>query len=117
MFSIRLKRLREEAGFSSQSAFAKKIGVAQSTVGNWEAGTREPNFDTLIMLADFFGCTTDYLLGRTDVRTGHVIEKEKMPSELESMGVTSVTKIGANELTSQEIEVLKKFAAQLTQQD
>lgn len=62
MFQIKLKELREDKGLS-QYAFAKEFGVAQSTVGNWESGTREPNFETMQRLADFFGVSVDYLLG------------------------------------------------------
>ena len=65
MFSLRLKELRENAGLS-QYSFAAKFGVAQSTVGSWEAGKREPNFETMGRLADFFHVSVDYLLGRTD---------------------------------------------------
>ena len=63
MFRIRLKELREKAGYS-QYSFAEKFGVSQSTVENWEAGAREPNFDTMQRLADFFGVSVNYLLGR-----------------------------------------------------
>ena len=66
MFRIRLKELREQAGYS-QYSFADKFGVAQSTVGSWEAGKREPNFDTMQRLADFFGVSVDYLLGRDSI--------------------------------------------------
>lgn len=65
MFRIRLKQLRESKGLS-QYAFAQKMGVAQSTVGNWESGKREPNYSTLQKLADYFGVSTDYLLGGTN---------------------------------------------------
>lgn len=65
MFRIRLKELREKTGMS-QYAFAAAFGVAQSTVGSWEAGKREPNFETTQRLADFFDVSVDYLLGRTD---------------------------------------------------
>lgn len=65
MFRIRLKTLREEKGLS-QAAFAKDFGVAQSTVGNWEAGTREPNFETVQKIADYFDVSVDYLLCRTN---------------------------------------------------
>ncbi|WP_368182176.1 helix-turn-helix domain-containing protein [Anaerotruncus rubiinfantis] len=67
MFRIRLKELREELGLS-QYAFASKIHFAQSTVGSWEAGKREPNFETTERLADFFNVSVDYLLGRTNQR-------------------------------------------------
>lgn len=69
MFRIRLKELRERAGYS-QYSFADKFGVAQSTVGSWEAGKREPNFDTMKRLADFFCVSVDYLLGRESVSEG-----------------------------------------------
>ena len=62
MFQTRLKELREAAGFKSQQAFADVFGVAQSTVGGWEAGKREPNYETTIRLAKFFGVSVDSLI-------------------------------------------------------
>ena len=63
MFSVRLKELRERNGYTSQQSFADKFGVAQSTVGGWESGKREPNYSTTIKLANFFGVTIDELIG------------------------------------------------------
>ena len=63
MFKTRIREFREAAGYNTQASFAKAFGIAQSTVGGWEAGVREPNFDTLIHLAKFFDTTTDALLG------------------------------------------------------
>lgn len=62
MFQTRLKELREAAGYKSQQAFADAFGVAQSTVGGWEAGKREPNYDVTIRLAQFFGVSVDSLI-------------------------------------------------------
>lgn len=62
MFALRLKELREERGLSQQS-FANKLKISQSTVGMWESGKREPGFDMVIVIADFFQCSVDYLLG------------------------------------------------------
>ena len=42
----RLRELRKKNGYT-QSGLAKALGVSQSTVGNWEAGIRRPNLDTL----------------------------------------------------------------------
>ena len=53
MFQIRLKKLREDMGIS-QYEFARRLEVAQSTVGGWESGKREPNFTTMQTIADFF---------------------------------------------------------------
>lgn len=67
MFRTRIRELRESDGFKSQQSFANAFGVAQSTVGNWEAGTREPNYEMAQKLANFFHVSVDYLLGREDV--------------------------------------------------
>lgn len=63
MFRTRLRELREARGHRSQQSFADAFGVAQSTVGNWEAGKREPNYETTIRLSKFFNVPIDYLLG------------------------------------------------------
>ena len=76
MFRLRLKELRESVGLS-QYAFAEKFGISQSTVGNWEAGRREPNSATMQRIADFFGVTVDYLLGRDEPK----IEKPPVITE------------------------------------
>ena len=62
MFRIRLKQLREERGYS-QFAFAKKLGVAQSTVGNWESGIREPSFETIQKISEALNTTPSHLMG------------------------------------------------------
>lgn len=65
MFKLRLKDLREEKGVSQQQ-LANILGISQGSVGNWESGIREPNFETIKKIADYFAVSTDYLLGRTD---------------------------------------------------
>lgn len=65
MFAIRLKELREQAGFS-QAVLARKLGVRQSTVGMWENGKNKPQNSKLEMMASIFNVSTDYLLGRSD---------------------------------------------------
>lgn len=63
LFRIRIRELREGAGFRSQQSFADAFGVAQTTVASWEGGKREPGHETTIKLAKFFNVTVDYLLG------------------------------------------------------
>ena len=82
MFSIRLKELRESAGYRSQQSFADAFGVAQSTVGNWEAGKREPNYEITIRLADFFGVSIDYLLGHNADSVGTRICAEREANKM-----------------------------------
>lgn len=59
------KRLRISAGLT-QVEMASKLGISRSTIGMYETGAREPDFETLEKIADFFNVDTDYLLGRTN---------------------------------------------------
>ena len=58
-----LKTSRKKSG-KTQKEVADSLGVGQSTYKNYECGLREPNGDTIVALANLFGVTTDYLLGR-----------------------------------------------------
>lgn len=64
-FAERLKELRIEHGMS-QDAVGKIIGVKRYSVCGYEKGKNYPEVAGLIILADHFGVSTDYLLGRTD---------------------------------------------------
>ncbi len=59
------KRLRI-ASQLTQADMAQKLGIAKSTISMYENGNREPDFETLEKIADFFNVDTDYLLGRTE---------------------------------------------------
>lgn len=61
----KLKQLRESKGLS-QLQLALKLGLNQNTVSRYENGQREADYQTLIMFADFFDVSIDYLIGRTD---------------------------------------------------
>lgn len=62
------KRLRTSSGYT-QSEMAEKLGIAKSTISMYENGNREPDFETLELIADFFNVDIDYLLGRTNKTT------------------------------------------------
>ena len=63
----------------TQSQLAAVLGKSEGAVRAWEIDRSKPDADTLITLADYFKCTTDYLLGRSDYRN----ENER--SELEEL--------------------------------
>ncbi len=65
MFKERIKAFREERNWT-QSELARRLGVSHTVIQGYELGTRKPSNDMLCALADLFGCTTDYLLGRTE---------------------------------------------------
>ncbi|MCM1228339.1 MAG: helix-turn-helix domain-containing protein [Clostridium sp.] len=59
-----LKQLRKNRGFNSAQDFCNAVGISINTYQNYESGKRIPTAEILIKLADFYGVTTDYLLGR-----------------------------------------------------
>lgn len=61
----RISELRTQMGITMKEA-AARLGMPYTTYVNYEKGTREPNSETLIQLARFFGTTIDNLLGKTD---------------------------------------------------
>lgn len=63
----RLKTLRREKGMT-QAEMAKLLGVSQVTFLKYEKGSVEPNQESLKKLADYFHVSTDYLLGKSDLR-------------------------------------------------
>lgn len=62
------KRLRTASGLT-QAELSQKLNISRSTIGMYETGAREPDFETLELIADFFNVDIDYLLGRTDKTT------------------------------------------------
>ncbi|MDE6031319.1 MAG: helix-turn-helix transcriptional regulator [Oscillospiraceae bacterium] len=67
----RLKQLRKEQGYS-QKRLAEILGITQQAVCKYENMSVEPDIQTLIMLADLFGVTVDYLIGRSDIQESGV---------------------------------------------
>lgn len=61
-FSERLKELRCEHNLS-QAQLANLTGLSKSAIAFWEVGARIPNAQAIIILAKFFGVSSDYLLG------------------------------------------------------
>ncbi len=62
-FSENLRLLMKETGVN-QVILSKKIGVAQSAISAWIHDKKEPSITSLWLLADFFGCSVDELIGR-----------------------------------------------------
>lgn len=74
-FSARLRSLIEEHGLT-QKQVAKDINIAPSTIGGYAQGTSEPDFDTLIRIAEYFDVTTDYLLNIHSSKSNGTFEDE-----------------------------------------
>lgn len=61
----RLKELRTQRGLT-QTQVGDIIGVSCVTIARYEAGDREPSNSKITTLADYFGVTVDYLMGRDE---------------------------------------------------
>lgn len=64
----RLQTLRKEKK-KTQQDMADYLGIKLRTYQYYEGNDHRPDYETLIALADYFGVTTDYLLGRSDKRS------------------------------------------------
>lgn len=61
----RIRKLRENKGMS-QADMARLLNCTQVSYSRYEGGKRKMPSGVLLMLADFYGVSTDYLLERTD---------------------------------------------------
>lgn len=86
-FGEKLKTARKRTGFT-QIEVMKELHIPQSTLAKYENGKREPDIETLGLLADFYGVSIDWLIG-TGMSKGEY-KKEQDKSKHQS----SATKIG-----------------------
>ncbi len=76
----RIRELREESGLKLKE-LSKIIGVSESTMSLYENGKHEPDYTTLIKIADYFKVSLDYLLCRETVfqySSSFTIDEEEM---------------------------------------
>ena len=71
----RIRELREDRRWT-QSQLGKRIGAARNTISGYETGDRQLTPALICALCDLFGCTADYLLGRSEARSPAVSEEE-----------------------------------------
>lgn len=63
-----LKKIRESKNIT-QTKLSTDLGVSQELISRYEIGSSFPQTQMLIQLANYFNCSTDYLLGQTDIST------------------------------------------------
>mgnify|MGYP005766479413 FL=1 len=65
MFSDILEHLLQQKGVTAYK-LAKDTGISEALISNWRSGRQLPKYDSLNILCDYFECSGDYLLGRTE---------------------------------------------------
>lgn len=92
-----LKSLRTAKGLT-QDELGKILKISRSTVGMYESGSREPDYETLESIADYFNVDIDYLLGRTN-KTTKIIAPNTLAAHFDG-----------DEYTEEELEEIYNFA-------
>lgn len=78
MYFQRLRDLREDMDMN-QTQIAKLLNTSQTVYSRYERGFQTIPIEHLLILADFYGVSTDYILGRTNVKQmqGEKINKRR----------------------------------------
>ncbi len=99
IFIKRLQMLLDENNMS-QKELANKVGVTEVTISRYITGERKPRIDIASKIAEVLGTHTDYLMGKSDIKTPY----KKTPDN-------QIIKDNDDEieLTPDEIELLKKI--------
>ena len=89
-FGTVFKNLRKDNNLT-QAELAKKLGVAASTVGMYERGQREPDFETLEKIATYFSVNMNTLLGKVAAgipitAVENILDYEEISSEMAASG-------------------------------
>ena len=98
----RLKKLRKERHISQQEV-AHCLGITVSAYGNYELGQRNPSYEILCKMADYFNVTVDYLLGHDNSPTSKI----QIPDEYKDLPIAFYE--GAKGLTQEDIDAVIKF--------
>ena len=79
-FSERLKELRLENRLT-QEELAEKFYLNKSSISRYERGQQVPELELLKKIADYFGVGTDFLLGKSNIRTPYKEAQEQKSNE------------------------------------
>lgn len=102
----KLRALREKKGLL-QKELANEIGISTSTIGMYEQGRREPDFETVKKLANYFGVSIDYL---ADNESKLFNDEELKEKEILKRSLINAGYMKENEdLSDEELQKLMKF--------
>ena len=112
----RLRRLREAQGIN-QGEFATKIDISQQALNSYENGRRMPAMNYLVALADEYGCSVDWLLGREE-KTGCLGGPLTVISEGEIQYIQNVISQISTSIhhTENHLDTLQRFVGTLNTQ-
>lgn len=104
----RLKELRSQKGVS-QKEVAFHINKTPQAYSLYENSLREPNTDTLIKLANYFGVTTDYLLEQKNSSSDSLCDITKKPADLKKILANQGIMFGDKVISDDDKELINKM--------
>lgn len=106
---LKLRELRKKCGLTMKELGAE-INAAESTISQYETGKRQPDYETLLKLGEFFGVSVDYLLTGEETKKTPTQEGER---EITFDDFTFAMQNESKDLTEADKQILLSMAKQL----
>ena len=81
---VKIQNLRKQKGLS-QEQLAETLGVSRQAVSKWEAEQSVPDIDKIILICDYFGVTTDYILRDEEMSCTETVQSTNKNKEEKDM--------------------------------
>jgi len=105
MMLNRIREIRKKHNMTMKQ-LGTEIGVAESTISQYETGKRQPDNETLLKIGEFFNVTVGYILGaeneKTPTTSGERISDDDLKFALWG---------GADDITEEDLEDVRRYAA------
>ena len=110
VFYETLSKLMDENNVKAKN-LSEQLGIGKNQFKYWKDNGNIPNGETLILLADYFNCSVDYLLGRTDNPNGSYVNGDNSFQNVvgNHSSVTITDKAGKDNLTDEFMQLFNKL--------
>lgn len=77
----KITNLRQELGLN-QKQLAEKVGITEASLSRYENNLREPRAEIISRISEVLNCSTDYILGLTDIRTNFIVSESTTNNQM-----------------------------------
>lgn len=77
---FRIREIRKKCGLTMKE-LGERVGVSESAISQYETGKRQPDYETLLKIADYFNVSVDYLLGQETEKAPEPEEQKPLSRE------------------------------------
>ena len=107
-FAERFEELCREK-HEAPSSLGAQMGFSRGTISKWRHGVCVPSSQSLQRLAEYFGVSSDYLLGKSDIRTVEALKKDEEKAKEILFGASDVPEKAWSELLQFVEETKRKY--------